>query len=372
VFISQGDLKIIRDSIHAIEKIINTEKFQQIIFQRNPLHLPPKSNLNGVFMGYDFHQTPFGPKLIEINTNAGGGILNFELLKSQINCCGDSKYGMENSANRAITIDDFIQMFLNEWKLSRGDTPLKSIAIVDDEPTKQYLYPEFKLIKSMFESHGIKAFIVDPQELCLDGNILCFKGTPIDFVYNRLTDFHLDDPTHSIIRRAWEKDSIVLSPNPFHHFIYANKLNLTILSDTEMLSAISIPGEMKKQLESIIPKTVAVNHENADHLWSGRKSLFFKPSSGYGSKATYRGDKLTHKVWEEILQSNYVAQTTVPPGTRKIKLSDNTFATLKYDLRAYTYDGKIQLMAARLYSGQTTNFRTQGGGFAPVFVTSIA
>ena len=34
----------------------------------------------GVFMGYDFHLTASGPKLIEINTNAGGGLLNAYLL----------------------------------------------------------------------------------------------------------------------------------------------------------------------------------------------------------------------------------------------------------------------------------------------------
>jgi len=39
---------------------------------------------------------------------------------------------------------------------------------------------------------------------------------------------------------------------------------------------------------------------------------------------------------------------------------------LKSDVRCYVYDGKIQLVAARLYQGQTTNFRTPGGGFAPV------
>ena len=32
--------------------------------------------------------------------------------------------------------------------------------------------------------------------------------------------------------------------------------------------------------------------------------------------------------------------------------------------------GVIQLVAARLYAGQTTDFRTPGGGFAPVFVVS--
>jgi hypothetical protein len=30
-------------------------------------------------------------------------------------------------------------------------------------------------------------------------------------------------------------------------------------------------------------------------------------------------------------------------------------------------DGTVLLAAARLYQGQTTNFRTPGGGFAPVF-----
>jgi hypothetical protein len=40
---------------------------------------------------------------------------------------------------------------------------------------------------------------------------------------------------------------------------------------------------------------------------------------------------------------------------------------LKLDIRNYIYNGRVQLLAARLYEGQTTNFRTPGGGFAPVF-----
>jgi signal transduction histidine kinase len=35
---------------------------------------------------------------------------------------------------------------------------------------------------------------------------------------------------------------------------------------------------------------------------------------------------------------------------------------------SYVCDGQVQSLAARLYSGQTTNFRTPGGGFAPVYV----
>lgn len=41
--------------------------------------------------------------------------------------------------------------------------------------------------------------------------------------------------------------------------------------------------------------------------------------------------------------------------------------TRKMDVRLYTYSGSVLLAAARLYQGQTTNFRTEGGGFAPVY-----
>lgn len=40
---------------------------------------------------------------------------------------------------------------------------------------------------------------------------------------------------------------------------------------------------------------------------------------------------------------------------------------LKFDLRNYIYNGAVQWVGARLYQGQTTNFRTPGGGFAPVY-----
>ena len=42
-------------------------------------------------------------------------------------------------------------------------------------------------------------------------------------------------------------------------------------------------------------------------------------------------------------------------------------ASFKLDVRNYVYDGMTQLMTARLFQGQTTNFRTAGGGFAPVY-----
>jgi uncharacterized circularly permuted ATP-grasp superfamily protein len=121
----------------------------------------------------------------------------------------------------------------------------------------------------------------------------------------------------------------------------------------------------------VVPHTELVKIDHADELWANRRHLFFKPVAGYGSKATYRGDKLTKKVWAEILEGDFVAQELVVPSYRLISI-DHVLTELKFDVRAYAYAGEIQLMAARMYSGQTTNFRTPGGGFAPLAVTPLS
>jgi hypothetical protein len=110
--------------------------------------------------------------------------------------------------------------------------------------------------------------------------------------------------------------------------------------------------------------------ENAERLWRQRGQLFFKPAAGFGSRAAYRGNKLTRRVWQEILAGDYVAQALVLPGTRATSANAPGEA-LKFDVRAYVYDGQVQSFAARLYQGQTTNFRTPGGGFAPVYAAAL-
>ena len=77
-------------------------------------------------------------------------------------------------------------------------------------------------------------------------------------------------------------------------------------------------------------------------LWAERKSLFFKPRSGYGSKGAYRGTNLTKRVFAEILQGGYVAQKLAPPGERALCVNDAEPVSLKYDVRCYVYDGHLR------------------------------
>jgi hypothetical protein len=133
----------------------------------------------------------------------------------------------------------------------------------------------------------------------------------------------------------------------------------------KFLSSLNASGEIIKVLHDGIPQTKEVSAEDAEQWWTERKQWFFKPNSGYGSKGAYRGDKITKRVFEEIISGDYVAQKLAMPGECSVTLNGEP-VFLKYDVRCYVYDGKIQLIAARLYQGQTTNFRTPGGGFAMV------
>lgn len=308
----------------------------------------------GVFYGYDFHVNEQGVFLIEINTNAGGAFFNALLIESQ-------QVGSTSVVNLEQT---YIEMFRNEWRLSRGDVPLKTIAMVDEKPESQFLYPEFLLAQQMFERAGITTHIVDPSLLHIREDALYVKGQRIDLIYNRLTDFDLQAFPH--IRTAWEMNQVVLTPNPEHYGRYADKCKLAVFCDASLLQAEGVSQLSIDALRSGVPETKVVSAEDSEQWWAERKQWFFKPVSGYGSKGAYRGDKLTKRVFEEIVQSDYVAQRLAMPGEQSVRTAGGEMQMLKYDVRCYVYDGQIQLIAARLYQGQTTNFRTPGGGFALV------
>jgi hypothetical protein len=319
----------------------------------------------GAFMGYDFHLGPQGPKLIEINTNAGGAFLNAFLARAQIACCRDVEHGLAGAPIEAFD-DAVLEMFEDEFLAQRGKGTLRRVAIVDDAPEGQFLYPEFVLAQRLFERSGIDAVIADPRGLRYQAGVLWAEGEPVDLVYNRLVDFALDEPSHQALRAAANDGAVVLTPGPRNHALLADKRNLTVLSNPGALRAAGAAEAEIETLTSGIPRTVFVTAENANALWADRKSYFFKPGAGYGSKAVYRGDKLTTSVWQSIVAGCYVAQEVATPSERTITL-DGASVQRKLDVRLYTYGGEVLLSAARLYQGQTTNFRTPGGGFAPVF-----
>ena len=368
IFVGQAHIEAMRAVIDAIEHVIALAPYQEAVLAWAPDIARHTGASHGVFFGYDFHLTTDGPRLIEVNTNAGGALLLQHVASAQQACCrevGDFFPGPRG-------IDDaeqvFVDMFREEFRAQRPAATLGCVAIVDEDPESQYLSPEFELFREMFAGHGIEAVIADPRDFTLSGNRLIAAARTVDLVYNRLTDFYLQSPACATLRQACENGSAVFTPSPRAHALYANKRNMTVLSDTNALRAMSVPDDVVRTLSVAVPRTVLVSADNAAQLWAERRGLVFKPAWGYGSRGTYKGAKLTKKTWMSILESDYVAQELVPPGERLL-VTDGARRSFKVDLRCYVYRGEIQLLGARMYRGQTTNFRTTGGGVATVFTT---
>jgi hypothetical protein len=366
VFLDSAHVSAMRRIIAAFEAARHLSTYQEAVLGEARGIAPISPRTLGVFMGFDFHITSAGPKLIEVNTNAGGAFLNIAAHDVQRACCPAVDDYIAAQPSAAQLEDEIVTMFRREWRLARGTAPLRTIAIVDVEPRRQFLYPEFQLAQKLFAARGIRVHIADPSELELADACVRIRGERIDLVYNRLTDFYFDAPSSRVLRLAYQRDLAVITPHPHAHALYADKRNLALLSNATALEALRVPQEVAEVLVSGIPSTTEADG-CAETWWRHRKEWFFKPRSGYGSRGTYRGDKLTRRVFAEVMNGKYVAQVLTPPSERWRSTATGKEA-FKVDVRCYAYAGTIQLMAARLYQGQTTNFRTAGGGFAPIYI----
>ncbi|RLJ62652.1 hypothetical protein [Sulfurisoma sediminicola] len=349
--VAAADLARMAELIAAVERVVALPQWRERAANIGTPGVLPAGRggdtAAGVFMGYDFHLTDAGPQLIEINTNAGGGLL------AVAQAGGDE------------VLDAYVAMFRAEC----GAKALKALAIVDERPETQYLYPEFLAFRELFARHGIAAVICDPTDLLLCHGSLWHEETRLDLVYNRVTDFALAQDANVVLKEAWLQGAAAVTPNPRHHALYADKRNLVALTDDGLLAGWGVDADTRRVLAAGIPRTEIVEAARGEDFWVRRKQLFFKPAAGFGSRAAYRGDKLTKRVFEEILAGDYVAQALALPSAVAVEV-DGEMTELKADIRNYAYRGAVQFVAARLYQGQTTNFRTPGGGFARVVEAS--
>ena len=97
MFLSTSHAERMQQIISAIEMVVSQSEYQSAAQAHAPEIARYRPGPIGVFMGYDFHLSPDGPKLIEINTNAGGALINTYLLQAQGACCtpvtGDEEIG---------------------------------------------------------------------------------------------------------------------------------------------------------------------------------------------------------------------------------------------------------------------------------------
>ncbi|WP_051360746.1 hypothetical protein [Desulfuromonas sp. TF] len=358
VTLSRRDLTRMIRVVRTLYRLSRLEAYRQRILPQVPEAARFNPGHDAVMMGYDFHLTPQGPRLIEVNTNAGGVLLAY------LSHFPDSAAARSRLPERLV--EKVLTSFSEEMQgLSRGSVKMpETIAILDEEPEKQYLYQEMVAFVELFEKSGIRATIVDPGGLAADAGGVAAGGERIDLIYNRHCDFYLDGSEMSGIRAAYLAGNVCLTPNPFTYGLLADKRRLALWSDPEALASFGLDAGEIEVLAGIVPESRLLCDTDAEDIWRQRKDWVFKPVSRFGSRGVLLGRKISRTRFDELPPGETLVQRHVPPSMTDVEGDE----PMKTDLRLYVYRTHVLGVAARLYHGQVTNLRTAGGGFAPVKV----
>lgn len=344
----------VQAGISAHYQLVNKASVQNLLVQDQPWLKTIPTNPNAVLMSYDFHTTENGEAfLVEVNTNASSYLVSRLMYEAH----GLSAQWQGQDAQSAL-VDSF--------KKEAGTA--KSFAIVDDQVQEQKMYFEFLMYQDLFTANGWRAEIQEASELVWqDRRLQSTAGTCFDFVYNRVTDFYLEDPRHQALRSAYESGSVVFSPHPWAYLLLADKERLTEISQPGWLENQGLDSSAVEALRQIlIPTYEKEKLGTSEEIWERRKSLFFKPRRSHGAKSVYRGSSVSRKVFERLMSDDIVIQEFVPAQSWPTSESDQYLENWKFDLRFFVYRDQIQLAVARTYQGQVTNFSSQYGGLTAV------
>ena len=315
---------------------------------------------DALMMGYDFHQTAAGPRLIEVNTNAGGWFP--ALLAGH----GETVLNPAKLPPRARArlFDPFREEF-QAWAGGRRRQPT-ALAIIDEQPEGQFLYGEMEYCRQLLEeAWKIPVALVDAAELTAGAEGVRHGGNKIELIYNRHCDFYLEGPTLIGLRAAYRAGTVCLSPNPFAYGLLADKRRLALWSDGEALAELGLAAEDRRLLTELVPFSRLLADLDRESLWREKKNWVFKPVTRFGSQGVLLGGKITRGRFDLLDPRETLVQRHVSPS---FTVGDD-LPELKTDFRLYAYRDRVLGVIARLYRGQVTNLRTVGGGFAPVILT---
>ncbi len=228
LFVDRAALDAMGRVAAALFEVAENPRYRERVLQWAPdiaTHYPGSA---GGVLGLDFHLTVDGPRLIEVNTNPGGLLLNAVLLDA-VRSCAPAAWTTWTTATEAHSAA--VAAWLDDARQQSGRAPSR-VAIVDSAPREQFLYPEFELYADAFREHGVDCVIRAPEDLRFGPEGLADADGPIDMVYNRLTDFALEEASHADLRQTYLAGDVALTPHPRAHALFADKRNLRVGRDS--------------------------------------------------------------------------------------------------------------------------------------------
>ncbi len=305
-------------------------------------HLPEAAHIESdwpsVLMGFDFHISPDGPKLIEINNNAGGLYIGQGqwLPQSEIK-------DMHGTLEQRL-----VAMFPEDWQ---------SIVILDEDIVQQYMYPEMCAYAELLRRQGRHVFLLAPEDVQLRGDGLYGMDERLDAIYNRHTDFYLQTEALADIRRAYERRQIILNPHPRSYALIGDKTRMVDWWKTGLLEE-CVSEEAAGFIRRITPETRRLADMDADQVWQERKGWVFKPAARHGGKGVVLGRAMSRKRYASLNISDTIVQRMVPASEVEIEGQ-----SMKLDIRLFMHGEDLIALAGRVWRGQVTNFREPGSGW---------
>jgi hypothetical protein len=345
--------------VQVLYRLSRLPAYRQAVFPRVPEISRFDPGHDSVMMGYDFHLTPDGPRLIEVNTNAGGWLL--ALL---------AQFGESAQQPRSLPLrvrQRLIEPFVEELHAWSGGALAKptAMAIIDENPAEQFLYGEMEFCRRLLaEAWGIPVVVADPGTFAAGPKGVFHEGRRIELVYNRHCDFYLESEAMAGFRQASQAGTVCLSPHPFSYGMLGDKRRMVFWSDPAAVSAIGLETDDRQLLAELVPETRLLAELDREEVWRERNDWVFKPAARFGSRGVLLGRKISRKRFDGLDPADTLVQRFEPPSVT----GAGDLPEMKTDFRLYVYRDRVLGAAARLYRGQVTNLRTPGGGFAPILL----
>ena len=302
----------------------------------------------GILMGYDFHLTEQGPRLIEINNNAGGLFMGAHqwLPQPDIPCWDD------------VLVRRLCRMFPEHWR---------NIGIMDEDVTEQFMYPEMLAYAELLHMEGRQVVVLNPEDIHLAEDGLYARGANgeefrLDGIYNRHTDFYLESAQLAHIRSAYEGGLVQLNPHPRSYALLGDKGRMVDWWREGFLETM-LPPEEIASIRKIVPETRRLLDMDLETAWAERKGWVFKPAARHGGKGVLLGRAMSRKRFAELDVMDTVMQRYVPASS--IELGGVAF---RFDIRLFTHGPELIALAGRVWQGQMTNFRSEGSGWVVIDV----
>ncbi|MDQ6969041.1 MAG: hypothetical protein Q9M16_00840 [Mariprofundus sp.] len=342
VSISQTDFDVMLEFSRTVFALKNNSDYLAALFADLPDAAHIANDWPSLLMGFDFHLTPDGPKLIEINNNAGGLYV------------GEQRWLPQPEKMFSDVLQQrLLAMFAADWR---------NIAIMDDDVEQQYMYPEMCAYAELLRADGRNVWVCSAHDLQLQADGLYIEGEKIDAIYNRHTDFYLDEGALQHIRSAYQQGQVVLNPHPRSYALIGDKSRMVDWWRDGLLER-CVDASLVKKIRAVTPETHQLSEMDMDQAWTERKSWVFKPSARHGGKGVVLGKAMSRKRFATLDVPETIVQQLVPASV--VEVEGNA---MKLDIRLYMHGEQLIAVAGRVWRGQLTNFREPGSGWVSLTI----